>query len=39
MKDDYILTPSGLIGIKKHGQMKIVVPIVLASENPEGMPR
>ena len=25
-KDDFILTPSGLIGIKKHGHTKIVVP-------------
>ena len=24
-KDDFILTPSGLIGIKKHGHTKIVV--------------
>ena len=25
-KDDFILTPSGLIGIKKHGHTKIIVP-------------
>ena len=25
-KDDHVLMPSGLIGIKKHGQTKIVVP-------------
>ena len=27
--DDYLLTPSGLIGMKKHGQVKIVVPTSL----------
>ena len=27
--DDYLLTPSGLIGIRKHGQVKIVVPASL----------
>ena len=27
--DDYLLTPSGLIGIKKHGQVKVVVPTSL----------
>ena len=26
---DHLLTPSGLIGIKKHGQVKIVVPMSL----------
>ena len=28
-KDDYVLIPSGLIGIKKHGQTKSVVPSFL----------